>query len=90
LKLWQTIGVKSRTLEFAGWVSSVREPERIDLTSDLDFVVEFEKKSFDGCMDLKFFLEDLFLCPVDLVIHDAIKLRLRETILKESVYVQGL
>ncbi len=59
-------------------------------TSDFDFVVEFEKKSFDGCMDLKFFLEDLFLCPVDLVIHDAIKLRLRETILKESVYVQGL
>ncbi|MCZ6635492.1 MAG: nucleotidyltransferase domain-containing protein, partial [bacterium] len=25
-------------------------------TSDLDFVVEFDKKSFDGYMDLKFYL----------------------------------
>ena len=29
-------------------------------SSDLDFVVEFERKSFDAYMDLKFFLEDLF------------------------------
>lgn len=28
--------------------------------SDLDFVVEFEEKSFDHYMDLKFFLEELF------------------------------
>ena len=36
-------------------------------TSDLDFVVEFEEKSFDAYMDLKAFLEELFDCPVDLV-----------------------
>ena len=35
--------------------------------SDLDFVVEFETKSFDAYMDLKVFLERLFGCAVDLV-----------------------
>ena len=58
--------------------------------SDLDFVVEFEKKTFDAYMDLKEFLEKLFGCKVDLVIKDAIKPRLREPILKETIYVQGL
>ncbi|MFQ5780671.1 MAG: nucleotidyltransferase family protein [Nitrospiria bacterium] len=29
-------------------------------TSDLDFVVEFEKKSFDSYTDLEAFLEELF------------------------------
>jgi predicted nucleotidyltransferase len=58
--------------------------------SDLDFVVEFEKKSFDTYMDLKFFLEDLFSLPVDLVISDTIKPRLREVIKRETVDVPGL
>ncbi|MCH7688562.1 MAG: nucleotidyltransferase family protein [Planctomycetes bacterium] len=57
--------------------------------SDLDFLVEFEIKSFDAYMDLKFFLEDLFRCQVDLVIADAIKPRLRESILKEAVHAPG-
>ena len=57
--------------------------------SDLDFLVEFETKSFDAYMDLKFFLEDLFSCQVDLVITDAIKPRLRESILKEAVHAPG-
>ena len=41
--------------------------------SDIDVLVEFEKgkKTFDNYMDLKFFLEDLFQCKVDLVIVDA-------------------
>lgn len=59
-------------------------------TSDLDFVVEFEKKTFDAYMDLKEFLEKLLGCNVDLVMKDAIKPRLREPILKETIYVQGL
>jgi predicted nucleotidyltransferase len=58
--------------------------------SDLDFVVEFEKKSFDAYMDLKLFLEELFGCPVDLVISDAIKPRLRTTILGEAIHAPGL
>jgi len=58
--------------------------------SDLDFLVELEKKSFDVYMDLKDFLEEMFGCKVDLVMKDALKPRLREPILKETVYVQGL
>ena len=59
-------------------------------TSDLDFVVEFEKKSFDSYMDLKQYLEDLFGCRVDLVISDAVKPRLRRMILEEATHVPGL
>ncbi len=59
-------------------------------TSDLDFVVEFESKSFDAYMDLKAFLEELFGCQVDLVLSDAIKPRLRERILKETIHAPGL
>lgn len=59
-------------------------------TSDLDFVVEIENVTFDSYMDLKEFLEELFGCPVDLVMKDAIKPRLRSMILNETVYVQGL
>jgi predicted nucleotidyltransferase len=59
-------------------------------TSDLDFVVEFETKSFDAYMDLKAFLEELFECPIDLVISDTIKPRLRATILGEAIHAPGL
>jgi uncharacterized protein len=58
--------------------------------SDLDFVVEFETKSFDAYMNLKEFLEALFGCRVDLVLADAIKPRLRATILEEAVHAPGL
>ena len=58
--------------------------------SDLDFLVELEIKSFDVYMDLKDFLEEMFDCKVDLVMKDALKPRLREPILKETVYAQGL
>lgn len=58
--------------------------------SDLDFVVEFDKKSFDLYMDLKAFLEELFECQVDLVLADTIKPRLRTIILEEAVHVPGL
>jgi uncharacterized protein len=57
--------------------------------SDLDFVVDFENKTFDNYMDLKFYLEDIFKCPVDLVLIDAIKPRLKPIILNETLYVQG-
>ena len=59
---------------------------------DLDFVVEFEPgtKTFDNYMDLKAFLEELFARPVDLVISEVIKPRLRESILRETVYAPGL
>ncbi len=58
--------------------------------SDIDFLVEFEKKTFDNYMDLKIFLERLFGCKVDLVIADVVKPRLRRPILEETIYAQGL
>ena len=58
--------------------------------SDLDFVVEFEKKSFDGYMDLKEHLERTFGRKVDLVIADALKPRLKPIIQGETVNVPGL
>jgi predicted nucleotidyltransferase len=60
------------------------------IASDLDFVVEFEKKSFDSYMDLKFLLEALFDRPVDLVLADSIKPRLRDAILREAIHAPGL
>jgi predicted nucleotidyltransferase len=59
-------------------------------TSDIDFVVDFDKKTFDAYMDLKAFLENLFQCRVDLVLADALKLRLRSVIVDTAVYAQGL
>jgi hypothetical protein len=54
------------------------------------FVVEFDKKSFDGYMGVKDFLEALFGCRVDLVIESAIKPRLREVIRREAMHATGL
>ena len=59
-------------------------------SSDLDLVVEFDKKTFDAYMDLKLFLESLFDRPVDLVLADAIKPRLRRPILEDVVHAPGL
>ena len=58
--------------------------------SDLDFLVEFERNTFDAYMDLKEFLEKLFRQPVDLVLASELKPRLRESILRESVHAPGL
>lgn len=58
--------------------------------SDLDFLVELENETFDAYMDLKFFLEKLFNCRVDLVLPDTIKPRLRPYILSETIYATGL
>lgn len=41
-------------------------------------------------MGLKFYLEEIFKCKVDLIIPNTIKPRLRETILKEVTYAPGL
>jgi uncharacterized protein len=57
-------------------------------TSDLDFLVEFEGSvTFDRYMDLKFFLEDLFNKPVDLVTKKSLKFQITETVLAEAIDV---
>jgi uncharacterized protein len=53
--------------------------------SDIDFLVEFDRKSFDNYMAVKEFLESLFKTRVDLVLKSTIKPRLRENILREAV-----
>lgn len=80
----RSFGVRSLSL----FGSSVRGEETPE--SDLDFIVEFEKKSFDSYMDLKLFLEELFQRRVDLVLADGIKPRLRATILREAIHAPGL
>ncbi len=55
--------------------------------NDLDFLVEFEEKSFDAYMDLKQYLEDLFGCEVDLVLPSTLKPRLKHRILADAVDV---
>lgn len=56
--------------------------------SDLDLLVEFkEEVTFDNYMDLKFLLEDLLGCKIDLVIEEDIKPQIRERILAETIYV---
>lgn len=66
--------------------SFAKGEEHID--SDVDVLIEFKegRKTFDNYMELKFYLEGIFGRKVDLVIENAIKPTLRETILKEAVY----
>jgi hypothetical protein len=68
---------------------SISRGEATDV-SDLDLLVELDRKSFDAYMDVKEYLEDLFGCSVDLVLADGIKPRLRPIILREAVYAPGL
>ena len=60
--------------------------------SDIDILVEFEKEkiTFDNYIHLKFFLEDLLGCKIDLVIRDDLKRRLKPYILKEVEYAKEL
>lgn len=55
--------------------------------SDIDILVEFEEPTFDNYMELKFFLEQHLGCPVDLVLADSLKPRLRDLVAKEVAYV---
>ncbi len=66
--------------------STARGEARED--SDVDVLVEFEgPATFDGYMDLKFYLEDLFHAKVDLVTKDAVKPRMRPIIEKDMIHV---
>ena len=58
--------------------------------SDIDILVDFNNKTFDNYMDLKYFLEKLFRKDIDLVMSGTIKPRLKPLILKDVTYVKGL
>ncbi len=49
-----------------------------------------DQPSFDHYMDLKFYLEDNFNCPVDLVLDDSVKPGLRQIIKREVAYAYRL
>ncbi len=57
-----------------------------DDESDVDILVEMEEPTFDRYMDLKFQLEELLDRPVDLVLADTIKSRLKPIIEREVIY----
>ena len=54
--------------------------------SDLDILVTLAKPTFDSYMEVKFFLEDLFGCRVDLVEESALRPEF-SGVLDEAVYV---
>lgn len=80
----KSLGVKSLALFGSG------ARGEMNLKSDLDFLVEFHHKSFDSYMDLKDFLEELLGTPVDLVIPNTLKDRIRESVLREAIHAPGL
>lgn len=56
--------------------------------SDVDVLVRFvNKATFDGYMDLKFFLEEILGADVDLVTEKALKPMIRERILREALRI---
>lgn len=57
--------------------------------SDVDIIVELEEPTFDHYMDLKFRLEGILQRPVDLVMIDTVKPRIRPIIEQEIIYLQG-
>jgi predicted nucleotidyltransferase len=54
--------------------------------SDVDIIVELAKPTFDNYMDLKFRLEDVLKLPVDLVMADTVKPRIKPIIEQEVIY----
>jgi len=56
--------------------------------SDIDVLVEFQDKpTFDQYMKLKFFLEDILGCSVDLVTRKALKPQIRDSVEREALHV---
>jgi uncharacterized protein len=54
-------------------------------SSDIDFYVVLDKKTFDNYMGLRRLLEHLFQRKIDLVIKSGIRARLRDNILSEAI-----
>lgn len=59
-------------------------------TSDVDILVELDKPKYKKYMNLLEFLEETFGRKVDLVTKSSIKPLIRNRVLRETVYVEGL
>ena len=66
---------------FGSFARGEQRPE-----SDVDVVVELAEPTFDHYVDLKFKLEEVLQRPVDLVMMETLKPRLRPIIEQEVVY----
>ena len=77
--------LKSRSVRRIGLFGSfARNQGRV--RSDLDFLVEFERPTFDNYMNLAFSLEKLFGRHVDLVTPDGLSNYIRPFIEEEVVW----
>jgi len=74
-------GVKSLAL----FGSAARD--RIGKRSDIDILVQFDKPTWANYIGLKFYLQDLLGCNVDLVTPKALKPAIRPSIEKDLLYV---
>ncbi len=79
--------IRSYGIDSIGIFGSVARNEN-NQDSDLDVLVNYQdgRLDLDSYMDLKFYLETLFDCKVDLVTKTSIKPYLKERILREVVY----
>lgn len=57
--------------------------------NDIDFLVEFEKPSFDNYIGLKFFLEKIFSKKVDLVLEKNLKSSLKH-VKEKAIYAKAV
>jgi hypothetical protein len=58
--------------------------------SDLDFLVVLQPKTLDNYLGVKFFLEDTFNRPVDLVLEHTLRRELQSNVLRDIEYFAGL
>ncbi len=57
--------------------------------SDIDFLVVFNKSTFDNYMELKFLLERLFKKKIDLVTEKSLKQQLKY-VKEEAIYAEAI
>ncbi|WP_078124595.1 nucleotidyltransferase family protein [Leptospira alexanderi] len=79
--------IQSFGIDSIGLFGSVARDENTQ-NSDLDILVNYRdgQLNLDSYMDLKFYLENLFQCKVDLVTKSSIKPYLKSRILEEVIY----
>lgn len=58
--------------------------------SDMDFLITLDRPTLRSYIAVKELLEELFGRPVDLVMAETIKPRIRDHILAEVAYAEGL
>ncbi len=79
--------LKSFNIKALSIFGSVARNEATE-NSDIDFVVEFEgTATFDGYMELKFFLEDTLQMKVDLATMRSLKPQIKASVSKDAVRV---